>query len=136
MIDSVQITAAETVGVEKRAAYYERSGAVRDMVPNHLAELLSLVAMEPPVSFHSDHLRDKQVELLASTRKIKSGEVADYAVRGQYGHGNIANVPVADTGKNRVSRRIPLQKPSWLCAWKSTTGAGPVCLFTFGQASG
>ncbi len=95
LIDNVQITAAETVGVEKRAAYYEASGAVRDMVPNHLAELLSLVAMEPPVSLAAEHMRDKQVELLASTRKIRVEDVPKYAVRGQYGAGQIDGVDVS-----------------------------------------
>ncbi len=89
MIDNVQITVAETVGVEKRAGYYEQSGALRDMVPNHCAELLSLVAMEPPVSFSAEHMRDKQVELLQSVRKIKPEEVQEYAVRGQYGPGPV-----------------------------------------------
>ena len=94
MIDNIQITVAETVGVEKRAGYYEKSGALRDMVPNHCAELLSLVAMEPPVSFSAEHMRDKQVELLASVRRIKPEEVADYAVRGQYGPGQVAGKDV------------------------------------------
>ena len=94
MIDNVQITVAETVGVEKRAGYYEKSGALRDMVPNHCAELLSLVAMEPPVSFSAEHMRDKQVELLASVRRIKPDEVLEYAVRGQYGPGRIAGKEV------------------------------------------
>lgn len=94
LIDNVQITAAEIVGVEGRAGYYEKSGATRDMVPNHMCELLSLVAMEPPVSFTAEHMRDKQVELLASTRKIKVSQVDDYAVRGQYGAGSINGQPV------------------------------------------
>ncbi len=94
LVDNVQITVAETVGVEKRAGYYETSGAVRDMVPNHMAELLSLVAMEPPVSLSAEHMRDKQVELLASTRKIKPEEVPSFAVRGQYGPGKIAGSDV------------------------------------------
>ena len=89
LVDYVEITAAETVGVEGRAGYYETSGAVRDMVPNHMAELLSLVAMEPPVSFSAEHMRDKQVELLASTRRLKPEDVKNSAVRGQYGPGNI-----------------------------------------------
>ncbi len=87
LIANVQITAAETVGVEGRAGYYEKSGALRDMVPNHMAEMLSLVAMEAPVSFSAEHTRAKQVELLESVRKIEPGEVAQYAVRGQYGAG-------------------------------------------------
>ncbi len=87
LIDNIQITAAETVGVEGRAGYYEKSGALRDMVPNHMAELLSLVAMEPPVSFSADHMRNKQVELLESLRRVTPEEVAGCAVRGQYGAG-------------------------------------------------
>lgn len=94
LIDYVQITAAETVGVEGRAGYYETSGALRDMVPNHMAELLSLVAMEPPVSFSAEHMRDKQVELLSSVRKIVPEHVAECAVRGQYDAGSIADVSV------------------------------------------
>jgi glucose-6-phosphate 1-dehydrogenase len=90
LVDHVQITVAETVGVESRAAFYEKSGALRDMVPNHLAEVLSLIAMEPPVSLSAEHMRDKQVELLASVRQIKREEVAQFAVRGQYGAGQIA----------------------------------------------
>ena len=95
MIDCVQITAAEMVGVEKRAGYYEKSGALRDMVPNHMAEMLSLVAMEPPVSFSAEYMRDKQVELLASVRTLKPEDVAKHAVRGQYGAGTINGQPVA-----------------------------------------
>jgi glucose-6-phosphate 1-dehydrogenase len=95
LIDNVQITVAETVGVERRAGYYETSGALRDMVPNHLAELLSLVAMEPPVSFNAEHMRAKQVELLASVHRISPEEVNRYAVRGQYAAGQIAGKPVA-----------------------------------------
>jgi glucose-6-phosphate 1-dehydrogenase len=94
LVDFVQITVAETIGVEGRAAYYESSGALRDMVPNHMAELLSLVAMEPPVSFSAEHLRDKQVELLASTRALRPQEVATHAVRGQYGDGDMGGAKI------------------------------------------
>ncbi len=89
LIDYVQITAAETVGVEGRAGYYEHSGAVRDMVPNHMSELLSLVAMEPPVSFNADHMRNKQIEVLSSIRRLKPEDVPANAVRGQYGAGQL-----------------------------------------------
>ncbi len=94
-IDNVQITAAETVGVEGRAEYYEKSGALRDMVPNHLAEMLSLVAMEPPVSFNAKHMRDKQADVLESIKQFPAAEVSKYAVRGQYGKGMVGgkNVP-------------------------------------------
>ena len=94
-IDYVEITAAETVGVEKRAAYYEGAGALRDMVPNHLAQLLSLIAMEPPVSFNADHMRSKQVEVLQSIQPIPPDEVSRYAVRAQYTEGVIAGSSVS-----------------------------------------
>ena len=88
-IDSVQITASETVGVESRAQFYEQSGAVRDMVPNHLMELLANIAMEPPVSFSVRHIREKQLELLESVRRIHPRELHRYAVRGQYSAGRV-----------------------------------------------
>jgi glucose-6-phosphate 1-dehydrogenase len=94
LIDSVQITASETVGVEERAEFYERSGALRDMVPNHLMELLSLIAMEPPVSFSVDHMRAKQVELLESVRHMRPRDVSRYAVRGQYSAGKVGKKSV------------------------------------------
>ena len=88
-IDHVQITAAETVGVERRAGYYEKTGALRDMVQNHLLQLLMLVAMEPPIAFTADSVRDRKMDALHSVQPI--GDV----VRGQYGPGwvNGAEVP-------------------------------------------
>ena len=85
LIDHVQITAAETVGVDDRGAYYETAGALRDMVPNHLLQLLSLVAMEPPISFAADAVRDKQVEVLHAIQPLTPEEVVTTMVRGQYG---------------------------------------------------
>src|SRR5215469_6976433 len=86
-IDHVQITAAETVGVEHRGGYYETSGALRDMVPNHLFQLLTLTAMEPPVSFGADAVRGKQVEVLQAIQPPPPEDVLSSAVRGQYGEG-------------------------------------------------
>ena len=86
-IDHVQITAAETVGVEHRGAYYENSGALRDMVPNHLFQLLTLTAMEPPVSFDADAVRGKQAEVLQAIQPPYPEEVLTRMVRGQYGAG-------------------------------------------------
>jgi glucose-6-phosphate 1-dehydrogenase len=85
LIDHVQITAAETVGVEHRGGYYETAGALRDMVPNHLFQLLSLVAMEPPISFDADAVRDKQAEVLRAIQPATPEEVVTRMVRGQYG---------------------------------------------------
>jgi glucose-6-phosphate 1-dehydrogenase len=82
-IDHVQITAAETVGVEERGSFYEATGALRDMVPNHLFTLLSMVAMEPPTGFDAAAIRSKKAELLAAIPAVTAAE----AVRGQYGAG-------------------------------------------------
>src|SRR6267143_753018 len=88
-IDSVQITAAETVGVEQRGGFYETAGALRDMVPNHLFQLLSLTSMEPPISFDADAVRDKQAEILHAVQVPNPEEVLTNAVRGQYGPGEV-----------------------------------------------
>jgi glucose-6-phosphate 1-dehydrogenase len=90
-IDHVQITAAETVGVEHRGGYYEGAGAMRDMVPNHLFQLVSLTAMEPPVSFDADAVREKQVEVLHALQPPSPEDVLKNAVRGQYGEGTADN---------------------------------------------
>ena len=88
-IDHVQITIAETVGVEHRAGYYDKSGALRDMFQNHMLQMLALVAMEPPTSFEADRLRDEKVKLLRSVRRFKPEEVDKYVVRGQYVSGTM-----------------------------------------------
>ncbi len=88
-IDHVQITAAETVGVEKRGGYYETSGAMRDMVPNHLFQLVSLTAMEPPISFDANAVRDEQAKVLHAIAPILPEEVLTRTVRGQYGEGEL-----------------------------------------------
>jgi glucose-6-phosphate 1-dehydrogenase len=86
-IDHVQITVAETVGVEQRGSYYDQAGALRDMVPNHIMQLISLTAMEPPVSFRADAVRDEQAKILHAIQPLSSEEVLTRTVRGQYGSG-------------------------------------------------
>ena len=86
-IDHVQITVAEQVGVEHRGAYYDHAGALRDMIQNHLLQLLCLVAMEPMVSFDADEVRNKKVDVLRAIRPIRKEMVHDFAVRGQYDSG-------------------------------------------------
>jgi glucose-6-phosphate 1-dehydrogenase len=88
-IDHVQITVAETDGVEHRAGYYEKSGAVRDMFQNHLFQLLSLVAMEPPCSLEASCLRDEKAKVLASLRPFSAEDFKTHAIRGQYSAGTI-----------------------------------------------
>src|SRR5450756_1749139 len=87
LIDSVQITAAEEIGVEMRGAYYEKAGALRDIVQNHALQLVALVAMEPPVAFEANAVRDEKVKVLRAIRPIQDGEVATSTVRGQYKKG-------------------------------------------------
>jgi glucose-6-phosphate 1-dehydrogenase len=86
-IDHVQITVAETVGVETRGGYYETAGTMRDMVPNHIFQLISLMAMEPPVSFDADVVRDEQAKILKAIPPMAPEEVLTRTVRGQYGDG-------------------------------------------------
>jgi glucose-6-phosphate 1-dehydrogenase len=88
-IDHIQITAAETVGVERRGKFYEETGALRDMVPNHVFQLLALTAMEPPISFDANAVRDKKAEVIEAIRPIKPGRALKDAVRGQYDAGTV-----------------------------------------------
>ncbi|MBA3443320.1 MAG: glucose-6-phosphate dehydrogenase [Gemmatimonadales bacterium] len=93
-IHHVQITAAETVGVEHRAGYYEDAGVVRDMFQNHLLQLMCLTAMEPPVAFQADEVRDEKTKVLRAIRRFPAAEMHDYSVRGQYGPGTVKGVAV------------------------------------------
>src|SRR5438874_6093773 len=93
-IDHVQISVAETVGVERRARFYEATGALRDMVPNHVFQLLSLTAMEPPNSFDADAVRTEKHKVLEAVHPLDEAELTRNAVRGQYGASEIAGKPV------------------------------------------
>lgn len=83
-IDHIEITSSESIGVEKRGGYYDGSGALRDMVQNHLLQLVGLIAMEPPSSMDSESIRNETEKVLQSIRKIKEEDVAKYVIRGQY----------------------------------------------------
>lgn len=91
-IDHVQITVAETLGVELRGAYYEHAGALRDMVPNHILQMLSLIAMEPPISFAAEYIGDEKTKVLHAVQMLSPEQVLQRAVRGQYDSGKINNV--------------------------------------------
>lgn len=93
-IDHVQITIAETLGVEHRADYYDKTGALRDMFQNHILQMLALVAMEPPVSFEADRVRDEKVKLLRALRRVNPDDVVRQFVRAQYGPGTADGKPV------------------------------------------
>ncbi|MGA2647953.1 MAG: glucose-6-phosphate dehydrogenase, partial [Candidatus Sulfotelmatobacter sp.] len=107
-IDHVQITNSETVGVERRGGYFDTAGTLRDMVPNHVMQLLSLTAMESPVSFQADAVRNEQAKVLHSIQPLNSDEVLQRSVRGQYGPGllNGEKIPAyrAEPGVSPESR--------------------------------
>jgi glucose-6-phosphate 1-dehydrogenase len=105
-VDHVQLTVAETVGVEDRGNYYETAGVLRDMIQNHMFQLLALVAMEPPISFAADAVRDEKVKVLQAIRPMSAEEILDRTVRGQYGDGVIAGQAV------RAYRREPKVSPT------------------------
>ena len=86
-IDHVQISVAETVGVEGRGSYFDHAGTLRDMVPNHIMQLISLIAMEPPISFDANAVRDEQAKILHAIQPMSDEEVLSRTVRGQYGDG-------------------------------------------------
>jgi glucose-6-phosphate 1-dehydrogenase len=86
-IDHVQITVSETLGVGSRGGYYDKSGALRDMVQNHIFQLMALVAMEPPASLDAQNIRDEKVKVYRSVRPLKRNAVDDFTVRGQYSAG-------------------------------------------------
>jgi glucose-6-phosphate 1-dehydrogenase len=92
-VDHVQITVAESVGVEGRGGYYESAGALRDMVQNHLMQLLTLTAMEPPVGYRADAVRDEKVKVLRAIRPVAPEDVGRYTVRAQYAAGSVGGQP-------------------------------------------
>ncbi len=123
-IDHVQITVAETVGVERRANFYEATGALRDMVPNHVFQLLSLTAMEPPNSFDADAVRTEKHKVLEAVTPLDDAEVRRNAVRGQYGAGAIGGQAVvayreepgvapASTTETYVALRLGIDNWRW-----------------------
>ena len=92
-VDHVQITVSEKLGVGERGGYYEEAGALRDMVQNHMLQVLSLIAMEPPVSLEAESVRDEKVKLLKSIRALEPADVARQIVRGQYFAGSVDGQP-------------------------------------------
>jgi glucose-6-phosphate 1-dehydrogenase len=126
-VEHVQITVAEELGIGHRAAYYDSAGAIRDVIQNHVMQLLALVAMEAPVRFDADTIRDEKVKLLRSVRRYEPEEVPDYVVRGQYGDGWIGGeeVPayieeegVADDSRTDTYLAMRVEVDNW--RWAGT----------------
>jgi glucose-6-phosphate 1-dehydrogenase len=123
-IDHVQITAAEDIGIGSRAGYYDSAGALRDLVQNHMLQLLSLLCMEPPVAFEADPVRDEKVKVLRSISAPSPHEVPEMAVRAQYGRGIVAGeevpgyleepgVPPDSTTETYAALRLEVQNWRW-----------------------
>src|SRR5208283_386347 len=93
-VDNVQITVAEEIGIEHRGIFYEQAGVVRDIVQNHIMQLLGLIAMEPPIGFNADFIRDEKLKVLRSIRPMDTAYIDKFLVRGQYGPGKVRNVQV------------------------------------------
>jgi len=121
-IDHVQITAAETVGVEARAGYYDQAGCLRDMFQNHMLQLLCYVAMEPPTSLEAESVRNEKVKVLEAIQPFSSEEAGKQTVRAQYGHGAVAGSEVqgyrdesgvADDSKTETYAAVKLEVDTW-----------------------
>ncbi len=122
-IDHVQVTAAETVGVERRGSYYDSpsGGALRDMIQSHLLQVMSLVAMEPPVSMRADDLRSEKAKVLQAVREIGPQDVPQMAVRGQYGPGRLGEEPVPGyRQEDGVNPQSPTDTYAALQVWIDT----------------
>ena len=102
-VDHIQITVAETLGLENRGSYYDHTGAIKDMLQNHLLQILCLVAMEPPTSVNSESIRDEKLKVLRSLRHIEMNSIQDHCVIGQYKDGAIHSTPkIAYRGEEGV----------------------------------
>jgi glucose-6-phosphate 1-dehydrogenase len=111
-VDYVEITAAETIGIEGRGSFYEQTGVVRDIIQNHLLQVMSLVTMEVPASFSADDVRDEKSQVLRSTRNLDLNEVANYCVRGQY-RGYREEAGVSPTSQTPTYAAMRFMIDSW-----------------------
>ena len=110
-IDHVQITVAETVGVEGRGGFYEATGALRDMVPNHVFQLVAMTAMEPPVSFDADDVRSKKVDVFKSIKTVEARARGAWPIRCRHGAGQShQGLPRRSPTSPRTPRRKPMSR--------------------------
>ena len=112
-ISNVQVTSSEVLGVEERGDYYETSGALLDMVQNHMLQMVALLAMEPPSRLTPKEIRSEKVKVLGALRAVENAEVEDYFVRGQYGPGQENGQPVPAIVKKRMSILIQILIRMW-----------------------
>lgn len=123
-IDHVEITVAEEVGIEGRWGYFDQAGQMRDMIQNHLLQILCMIAMSPPSDLSADSIRDEKVKVLKSLRRIDRSNVREKTVRGQYTAGFACGKKCLAISKRRGPTRPATPKPSWRSASISITGAG------------
>ena len=134
-ISNIQITISEDLGVERRGAFYDQTGALRDMVQNHALQLLCALAMEPPINAHADAIRDEKLKVLRSLKRWTPATLDQHVVRGQYTAGTVAGQQYRVTARP-ASTRTAAPRPSSRCARRSPAGAGPACRSTSAPASG
>jgi glucose-6-phosphate 1-dehydrogenase len=125
-IDHVEITVAEEVGIEGRWGYFDQAGQMRDMIQNHLLQILCMIAMSPPSDLSADSIRDEKVKVLKSLRRIDRSNVREKTVRGQYTAGFAQGKKVPGTWKKKARTRAAIRKRLWRSVWISITGAGRV----------
>ncbi len=123
-IDHVEITVAEEVGIEGRWGYFDQAGQMRDMIQNHLLQILCMIAMSPPSDLTADSIRDAKVKVLKSLRRIDRSNVREKTVRGQYTAGFAQGKKSLAIWKKRARTSPATPKRLWRSAWISTTGAG------------
>ncbi len=129
-IDHVEITVAEEVGIEGRWGYFDQAGQMRDMIQNHLLQILCMIAMSPPSDLTADSIRDAKVKVLKSLRRIDRSNVREKTVRGQYTAGFAQGKKSLAIWKKRARTSPATPRRLWRSAWISTTGAGPACRST------
>lgn len=129
-IDHVQITVAEEVGIEGRWGYFDDAGQMRDMIQNHLLQILTMIAMSPPADLSTDRIRDEKVKVLRSLRRIDQSNVRENTVRGQYTAGFVQGKKVPGYLEEEGAKKPAAPKPLCLSVWISTTGSGLACRST------
>ena len=136
-IDNVQITAAEDIGIGSRADYYDHAGALRDLIQNHMLQLLCHVAMEPPVDFTAEEVRNEKVKVLHAIQQPQpAGDRRAWPCARSTARGTPAARTCPATSKRRACRPTRTPRPTPRCAWRSTTGAGRASPSTCAPASG
>ena len=134
-IDHIQITAAEDIGIGSRAGYYDSSGALRDLVQNHMLQLLTLVCMEPPATFEADKVRDEKVKVLQAITPPTPEEVRRDTVARSTRPASRAARRSSATSRRTACPTTRAPRPTRRCAWRSTTGAGRACRSSCARAS-